>query len=168
MAVKVAINGFGRIGRLAFRQMFGHEGSNTIHHRVSMHLLIRLQQEKTASLQMARQSRYTKRRTQTTFLGKSSEQTLYSSAQVSTQAKRSHRHTSMPVLRKQLFQLLQETIFLLSYIMLTTRALRLMMTSFQLLLVQQTALHLWQRHLTTSFLSRAVSCQLSTLTQVTR
>ena len=25
MAVKVAINGFGRIGRLAFRQMFGHE-----------------------------------------------------------------------------------------------------------------------------------------------
>ena len=26
MAVKVAINGFGRIGRLAFRQMFGAEG----------------------------------------------------------------------------------------------------------------------------------------------
>ena len=25
MAVKVAINGFGRIGRLAFRQMFGAE-----------------------------------------------------------------------------------------------------------------------------------------------
>ncbi|MFR2989174.1 MAG: glyceraldehyde 3-phosphate dehydrogenase NAD-binding domain-containing protein, partial [Faecalibacillus sp.] len=26
MAVKVAINGFGRIGRLAFRQMFNAEG----------------------------------------------------------------------------------------------------------------------------------------------
>ena len=26
MAVKIAINGFGRIGRLAFRQMFGAEG----------------------------------------------------------------------------------------------------------------------------------------------
>ena len=26
MAVKVAINGFGRIGRLAFRQMFDAEG----------------------------------------------------------------------------------------------------------------------------------------------
>ena len=26
MAVKVAIKGFGRIGRLAFRQMFGAEG----------------------------------------------------------------------------------------------------------------------------------------------
>ena len=28
MAVKVAINGFGRIGRLAFRQMFGAESSS--------------------------------------------------------------------------------------------------------------------------------------------
>lgn len=26
MSIKVAINGFGRIGRLAFRQMFGAEG----------------------------------------------------------------------------------------------------------------------------------------------
>ena len=26
MSVRVAINGFGRIGRLAFRQMFGAEG----------------------------------------------------------------------------------------------------------------------------------------------
>ena len=30
MAVKVAINGFGRIGRLAFRQMFGAEGSEVV------------------------------------------------------------------------------------------------------------------------------------------
>lgn len=30
MAVKVAINGFGRIGRLAFRQMFGHDGSEIV------------------------------------------------------------------------------------------------------------------------------------------
>ena len=30
MAVKVAINGFGRIGRLAFRQMFAHEGSEIV------------------------------------------------------------------------------------------------------------------------------------------
>ena len=30
MAVKVAINGFGRIGRLAFRQMFGAEGYEVI------------------------------------------------------------------------------------------------------------------------------------------
>ena len=30
MAVKVAINGFGRIGRLAFRQMFGAEGYDVV------------------------------------------------------------------------------------------------------------------------------------------
>ena len=30
MAVKVAINGFGRIGRLAFRQMFQHEGTEIV------------------------------------------------------------------------------------------------------------------------------------------
>ena len=30
MAVKVAINGFGRIGRLAFRQMFGAAGYEVV------------------------------------------------------------------------------------------------------------------------------------------
>ncbi len=30
MAVKVAINGFGRIGRMAFRQMFGAEGYEVV------------------------------------------------------------------------------------------------------------------------------------------
>ena len=30
MAVKVAINGFGRIGRLAFRQMFDAEGYEVV------------------------------------------------------------------------------------------------------------------------------------------
>ena len=30
MSVKVAINGFGRIGRLAFRQMFGAEGYEAV------------------------------------------------------------------------------------------------------------------------------------------
>ena len=30
MSVKVAINGFGRIGRLAFRQMFGTEGYDIV------------------------------------------------------------------------------------------------------------------------------------------
>ena len=30
MSVKVAINGFGRIGRLAFRQMFGNEDFDSV------------------------------------------------------------------------------------------------------------------------------------------
>ena len=35
MAVKVAINGFGRIGRLAFRQMFGAEWKSvTLPHEI--------------------------------------------------------------------------------------------------------------------------------------
>ena len=45
MAVKVAINGFGRIGRLAFRQMFGAEGylvQNILKLRPSVSLFIRL------------------------------------------------------------------------------------------------------------------------------
>ena len=51
MSVKVAINGFGRIGRLAFRQMFGAEGyevvaindltSPMIHHREDMLTLVK-------------------------------------------------------------------------------------------------------------------------------
>ena len=42
MAVKVAINGFGRIGRLAFRQMFGAEGYEVVAIRRlrSMHSLM--------------------------------------------------------------------------------------------------------------------------------
>ena len=45
MAVKVAINGFGRIGRLAFRQMFGAEGYEVVaindltSHKMLAHLL---------------------------------------------------------------------------------------------------------------------------------
>ena len=32
MSVKVAINGFGRIGRLAFRQMFGYQRPDQAFH----------------------------------------------------------------------------------------------------------------------------------------
>ena len=94
MAVKVAINGFGRIGRLAFRQMFGAEGyevvaindltkpsmmqifSSTIQHRVDtvarsvrtftqFQLMMRL----TQSQLMVRLLQSTRRQMQTTFLG---------------------------------------------------------------------------------------------------
>ena len=58
MAVKVAINGFGRIGRLAFRQMFDAEGYevvaitflNTILLRVDMNMLTALKLVKTPLL----------------------------------------------------------------------------------------------------------------------
>ena len=51
MAVKVAINGFGRIGRLAFRQMFGAEGFRI------------------PSLSTARKSRFMLRQAQLSFPG---------------------------------------------------------------------------------------------------
>ena len=38
MSVKVAINGFGRIGRLAFRQMFGAEGFEVVSANDDEHL----------------------------------------------------------------------------------------------------------------------------------
>lgn len=76
MAVKVAINGFGRIGRLAFRQMFGAEGYEVVAindltsprmlahllnmtlHRVNMRRLIQFQQVRIQSQLMVRQSRF--------------------------------------------------------------------------------------------------------------
>ncbi len=56
MAVRVAINGFGRIGRLAFRQMFGAEGYEV----VAILLLL-----------MDRKSKSTHSQMQTTVLGAS-------------------------------------------------------------------------------------------------
>ena len=53
MAVKVAINGFGRIGRLAFRQMFGAEGYEVvaINDLTSPKMLLHKQRESSGSYQ---------------------------------------------------------------------------------------------------------------------
>ena len=84
--VKVAINGFGRIGRLAFRQMFGAEGYevvaindltspamliflSTIPLRVVTLLRTRFPQVKTASLLTAKLSRFMQKRTLPIFRG---------------------------------------------------------------------------------------------------
>ena len=95
MAVKVAINGFGRIGRLAFRQMFGAEGYEVVaindltspkmlahllkydSSRVSMRRLTLFLQGKIPSLLMAKRSRSTHSRMQTTARGVSLALTLY-------------------------------------------------------------------------------------------
>ena len=92
MAVKVAINGFGRIGRLAFRQMFGAEGYEVVaindltSPKMLAHLLkydssqgryeaigeedqVTADEEAGTSLLKARQSRFTKSQTQITALG---------------------------------------------------------------------------------------------------
>ena len=58
MAVKVAINGFGRIGRLAFRQMFGAEGYEVVAIN-DLTRLIQFQQVKIQSQLMVRKSKST-------------------------------------------------------------------------------------------------------------
>ena len=56
MAVKVAINGFGRIGRLAFRQMFNAEGYEVVaindltNPKMLAHLLKQLMEKKSKSM----------------------------------------------------------------------------------------------------------------------
>ena len=85
MAVKVAINGFGRIGRLAFRQMFGAEGFEivAINDLTSPEMLAHLLKYDSTqgryalayptvrilSLLMAKRSRSTRKQTQLSFRG---------------------------------------------------------------------------------------------------
>ena len=65
MTVKVAINGFGRIGRLAFRQMFGAEGYEVvaINDLTSPDMLAHLLKYDST------QGRYEKADTETRFVG---------------------------------------------------------------------------------------------------
>ena len=72
MAVKVAINGFGRIGRLAFRQMFGAEGFDMTQHRANMRWLTKLRLERTPSQLTEKRSRSMLRLTLRTFRGERS------------------------------------------------------------------------------------------------
>ena len=87
MAVKVAINGFGRIGRLAFRQMFGAEGFEIVaindltspemlahllkYDSTQADTLLRIQYPtvRILSLLMAKRSRSTRKQTQQSFRG---------------------------------------------------------------------------------------------------
>jgi glyceraldehyde-3-phosphate dehydrogenase/erythrose-4-phosphate dehydrogenase len=89
MAVKVAINGFGRIGRLAFRQMFGAEGFEIVaindltspkmlahllmtQHRANMHWQIKLRLERILSSLMEKKLKSTQKQTQQNFRGEKS------------------------------------------------------------------------------------------------
>ena len=97
---KVAINGFGRIGRLAFRQMFEAEGYEVIAINKSLSTLSQ---------------------TQLSFLGVSLVLMLCSSALVSTLLRRRLLHTFRLVQRRWLSLLLQVTTSQLSFTTLTTR-----------------------------------------------
>ena len=90
MAVKVAINGFGRIGRLAFRQMFGAEGFEIVaindltspkmlahllkydSTQANMHWQIKLRLERILSSLMEKKLKSTQKQTQQNFRGEKS------------------------------------------------------------------------------------------------
>ena len=71
MAVRVAINGFGRIGRLAFRQMFDAEGYEVvaINDLTSPEMLAHLPMASLPSLLTVRKSPSTKKRMPRIFPG---------------------------------------------------------------------------------------------------
>ena len=140
MAVKVAINGFGRIGRLAFRQMFGAEGYEVVaindltSPKMLAHLL-KYDSSQGRYVGVGEEDQVTADDEAGTITVKGKTIKIYKepdanncpwgeigvdvvwSAPVSIHPKQKHRHTSMPALRKLLFPLLQEMIFLPSFTM---------------------------------------------------
>ena len=164
MAVKVAINGFGRIGRLAFRQMFGHEGYRDrcyqrphlsryarLPAEVRFHAgqlqtaITRLSPVRIPSPSMARPSRSTRRPTPTTFLGATSTSTSCSSAPVSTPARRRLRLTSTLAPRRSSSPLRPARTFPPSFTTSTMSSSPLMTTSSPLLPAPPTASLRWLR-----------------------
>ena len=134
MAVKVAINGFGRIGRLAFRQMFGAEGFEivAINDLTSPKMLAHLLKYDSTQGKYALADKVEAGEDSIIVDGK--EIKIYAKAnaaelpwgeigvdvfwsvQDSTHLKQKHRLTSMQALKKLLFPLRQEMTFRQSYI----------------------------------------------------
>ena len=139
MAVRVAINGFGRIGRLAFRQMFDAEGYEVvaINDLTSPKMLAHLLKYDSSQGVYKYASTVEAGEDSITVNGKTI--TIYKEADASklpwgelkvdvfwsvpdsTPLRRRLPHISLPVLVKLLFLLPQVTTFLPSYTMLTTR-----------------------------------------------
>ena len=140
MAVKVAINGFGRIGRLAFRQMFGAEGYDVvaINDLTDPKMLAHLLKYDTAQGGYAGvygQGLHTVEAGEDSITVDGKKITIYKEPkaadlpwgeigvdvvlEVSTALRTRLRHTSRQALRKLLFLLRQAMTFLLSYTVLT-------------------------------------------------
>ena len=173
MAVKVAINGFGRIGRLAFRQMFGAEGYEVvaINDLTSPKMLAHLLKYDSSQGKYEKADTVSAGEDSITVDGK--EIKIYAFPDANncpwgelgvdvvlecsgfyTSKEKAQAHINAGA-RKGLFLLLQEMIFLLWFTTQTMRHLRLRILSFLQLLVQQTVLHLW--------LMLSISSQLSSL-----
>ena len=135
MAVRVAINGFGRIGRLAFRQMFGAEGYEVvaINDLTSPKMLAHLLKYDSSQGKYALADTVSAGEDSITVDGKEIKIYAFPDAnncpwgelkvdvvlECSGFYTSRHRLISMLVLVRLLFLHLQETIFLQSYTMLT-------------------------------------------------
>ena len=126
MSVKVAINGFGRIGRLAFRQMFGAEGYEVvaINDLTDPAMLANLLKYDTAQggyCGKIGENLHTVEAGEGSIIVDGKKITIYAkpnaaelpwgelSAQVSIHQRQRARLTLMPALRRLLFLLLQAT-----------------------------------------------------------
>ena len=163
MAVKVAINGFGRIGRLAFRQMFAAEGYEVVaindltDPKMLAHLLKYDSSqgryaghtvtvgEDNASIVVDGKQITIYKEADASYHGVTWMLMLFLSVQVSIHPRQKLKHISKQALRKLLFLHQQAMTFLQSYTALTRRHLQLMTRLSLLHPVQQTVLHLWQR-----------------------
>ena len=163
MAVKVAINGFGRIGRLAFRQMFGAEGYEVvaINDLTSPKMLAHLLKYDSTQGRYALADKVSAGEDSIIVDGK--EIKIYAKADASelpwgeigvdvvlectgfyTSKDKAAAHIKAGA-KKVVISAQQAMTFLQSYTVLTRRHLQLMIRLSLLHPVQQTALHLWQR-----------------------
>jgi glyceraldehyde 3-phosphate dehydrogenase len=159
MSVKVAINGFGRIGRLAFRQMFGAEGYEVVaindltSPKMLAHLLkydssqgryVNFGEEDQVTADDEAGTITVKGKTIKIYKEPDANNCPWGELDVDVVLECSGFYTSKAkaqahMLRRLLFQLQLVTILRQSFTMLTMKHLQQRIISFQLLLVQQTA-----------------------------
>lgn len=191
MSVKVAINGFGRIGRLAFRQMFGAEGYEVvaINDLTDPAMLANLLKYDTAQggyCGKIGENLHTVEAGEGSIIVDGKKITIYAKPNAAelpwgelgvdvvlectgfyTSKAKSQAHIDAGAKKVVISAPAGNDLKTIVY-SVNEKLLQLTIQSFQLLHVQQTASLLWLTHLTSMQKSRAVSCQQSTLTQAIR
>ncbi len=193
MSVKVAINGFGRIGRLAFRQMFGAEGYEVVAINdltkpsmladllkydtaqggycgkigENLHTVEADDENNTITVDGKTLTIYAKANAAELPWGEIGVDVVLECTGFYTSKAKSQAHIDAGAKKVVISAPAGNDLKTIVY-SVTRVHLQLMIQSFLLLHVQQTASLLWLTHLTSMQKSRAVSCQQSTLTQAIR
>lgn len=193
MSVKVAINGFGRIGRLAFRQMFGAEGYEVVAINdltkpsmladllkydtaqggycgkigENLHTVEADDENNTITVDGKTLTIYAKANAAELPWGEIGVDVVLECTGFYTSKAKSQAHIDAGAKKVVISAPAGNDLKTIVYSVNRVH-LQLMIQSFLLLHVQQTASLLWLTHLTSMLRSRAVSCQQSTLTQAIR